>query len=208
MKVSKIFDADELEVAALIKHYPFANLISGAGENMQATALPLLLEYDEQGEYCLLGHFAKMNPQVQQLKGDDQALIIFQGPHAYISPSWFTDRTQAPTWNFATIHFLVKIEFLENEIDVRYAAERLSTQMEADRPNAWCVDEMGERYQKLLPAIVAFRAHIKARQVKFKLGQNERMPELEQALDGLECEGREEIMNMMKQANRARLIPA
>jgi transcriptional regulator len=103
---------------------------------------------------------------------------------------------------------LVKIEFLENEIDVRYAAERLSTQMEADRPNAWCVDEMGERYQKLLPAIVAFRAHIKARQVKFKLGQNERMPELEQALDGLECEGREEIMNMMKQANRARLIPA
>jgi transcriptional regulator len=82
MKVSKIFDADELEVAALIKHYPFANLISGAGENMQATALPLLLEYDEQGEYCLLGHFAKMNPQVQQLKGDDQALIIFQGPHA------------------------------------------------------------------------------------------------------------------------------
>ena len=167
MKVSKLFDADEAEVAALIKHYPFANLISGAGENMQATALPLLLERDEQGEYYLLGHFAKMNPQVQQLKGDDQALIIFQGPHAYISPSWFTDRTQAPTWNFATIHFSVNIEFLENEIDIRYAVERLSTQMEADRPNAWCVDDMGERYEKLLPAIVAFRAYIKARQVKF-----------------------------------------
>jgi predicted FMN-binding regulatory protein PaiB len=205
MKVSKIFDADDVQVAALVKSHPFANMISGAGEHLQATALPLLLEYDEQGRSYLLGHFAKVNPQVQQLKQDRRALIVFQGPHGYISPSWFDDRTQAPTWNFATVHYSVEISLFEDEASSRFAVEVLTEQMEFGRPNSWSVDDMGGRYQKLLPGIVAFRAYITARSVKFKLGQNERLPELQQSLVGLENERFDELASMMRRANKTRL---
>ena len=205
MKVSKVFDADDGQVAALVKSHPFANVISGAGEHLLATALPLLLECDEQGNPYLLGHFAKVNPQVQQLKQDPCALIIFQGPNAYISPSWFDDRTQAPTWNFATVHYSVEISFQEDDASSRYAVEALSAQMERGRPNAWSVGDMGDRYQRLLPGIVAFRAYIRARSVKFKLGQNERLLELEQTLIGLEKAKLDELLGMMKFANRTRL---
>jgi transcriptional regulator len=105
----------------------------------------LILTRDQQGDLSLLGHFAKVNPQIQQLRQDPNALIIFQGPHAYISPSWFADRTQAPTWNFATVHFSVAIEFLESETDSRHAVDALTAHMEEGRPNAWSAADMGER---------------------------------------------------------------
>lgn len=205
MKLSKIFHPSDEEVTHLVANHPFGLLISDSAQGISATPLPLLLERNLDGTSSILGHFALANPQVAQLRTNPNALIVFQGPHGYISPSWFDDRTQAPTWNFATVHFTVKIEFLDTQSDAREAVEKLSARMESGRPGAWSPADMGDRYQRLLPAIIAFRAHVSRTDAKFKLGQNERQLELEQSLSGLERNNQHDLVMLMRAANMDRL---
>jgi transcriptional regulator len=202
-----MFRPSDEEVTHLVANHPFGLLISGAAQGISATPLPLLLERNVDGSSTIIGHFALANPHVARLQANPDALIVFQGPHGYISPSWFDDRTQAPTWNFATVHFTVKIEFLYTENDAREAVEKLSARMESGRPGAWSPADMGDRYQRLLPAIIAFRAHVLSTSAKFKLGQNERQLELEQSLSGLERNNQHALAMLVRAANSDRLPP-
>jgi predicted FMN-binding regulatory protein PaiB len=207
MKLSKMFHPSDEEVTHLVANHPFGLLISNSVQGISATPLPLLLERNVDGTSTIIGHFALANPQVAQLLTNPDALIVFQGPHGYISPSWFDDRTQAPTWNFATVHFTVQIEFLNTQSDASEAVEKLSARMESGRPDAWSPAEMGDRYLRLLPAIIAFRAHVLSISAKFKLGQNERQLELEQSLAGLERNNQHALAMSMRAANLERLSP-
>lgn len=206
MQLSKTFAAAPQDVADLVQAHPFALLVSQGGDRMQATPLPLLLCTDEEGDY-LLGHFARANPHCTELQQRPEALAVFLGPHAYISPSWFADRTQAPTWNYATVHYRVRVRFLPGLDAARQAVEALSLAMETGRPAAWATKDMGPRLEKLLPAICAFRADIVSADVKFKLGQNERLAELNSALTALEQAGQQPLAALMRKANGARLAP-
>src|SRR3989454_12436337 len=90
--------------------FPYTTLF----RSPRATLLPMLpVEVDGRLER-LMGHFARSNPQVQLLQAQPRALILFLGVHGYISPSWTADRTQAPTWNYASAQFDTDIEFFED----------------------------------------------------------------------------------------------
>lgn len=162
------------DIDRLIAAHPFALVVSSAEGTPVATPLPLLLERDADGTLALLGHIARAHPHAALLRRTPRALVVFQGPHGYISPSWLTDRTRAPTWNYETVHFEVDVEFDERAEATDDALARLVDHMERHRPGPWSAAEMGARYAALAQAVVAFRARVVAAHPRFKLGQDER----------------------------------
>jgi predicted FMN-binding regulatory protein PaiB len=205
MKTHPLFEPSQDDIDALVGHYPLALVISAGSAGLSATPLPLFLERDASGTATLVGHFARSNPQLGSIQDNSEALIVFQGPHGYISPSWFADRSQAPTWNFAAVHFTVRIRVLPAVGDAAIAVNALTEAMERGRPNAWRTEELGTRYSRLLPGVVAFRAEILHTRGKFKLGQNERLDVLRNAISGLERDGLPALAAAMQAANAERL---
>jgi len=161
------------DVADLIAAYPLAWIVSSGPVGFHATPLPLLADLDGEGRLVsLTGHMARSNPQVAALEQDARALALFMGPHGYISPSWMSDRTQAPTWNYAVLRIEVRIRF--GAVTVDEALGRLSSAMEAHRSEGWSHDEMGERFRRLSRGVMTFRADVERLDGRFKLGQDER----------------------------------
>ena len=201
MRSSSMFDAPRAEVDALVAAYPLAQTVSASAEGLHATALPVLLERDARGDGdWLVGHMARGNPHVALLRLRPRALFVFMGPHAYVSPSWLDDRSQAPTWNFCTVHFEADVEFQDDPASALAAVQALTRHMERHRARAWQVEEVGARRDRLLEAIVPFRARIVREQVKFKLGQNERPHVRRQIIDALDAQGDAALARRMRDA--------
>jgi transcriptional regulator len=205
MRTAAIFDPRQEDLDRLVSDYPFALVISAAGSKVTATPLPLLMERDPSGRATLIGHFARSNPHVELLRREPWAVAAFMGVNGYISPSWFRDRTQAPTWNYETVHFEMRVEFATDQEATRPVLERLVAAVERGRANPWSISDMGARYERLAAAVVPFRAEVTATHGKFKLGQNERIDVLEDAIAGLEHDGRTELAAAMRQANAERM---
>lgn len=203
MRTSSIFQPTDEQIDALVAANPLAQVISRSRQGMLCTPLPLLLDRAEDS-LRLIGHFARGNPHVEAIREHPEAIFIFMGPHGYISPSWFTDRSQAPTWNFATVHFEARIELIDTLEEATVAVQRLTSAMEAQRPNAWQTSELGERYARLIKGIVPFRANVLGVTAKFKLGQNERPDVLAEAIAGAERDGLGGLAAMMRDTNSHR----
>lgn len=174
----------DADLVRLIADYPLAWVVSTGAQGFRATPLPLLAETDESGRInALFGHFALANPQVEMLRQAPEATILFNGPHGYISPEGVSQQQWAPTWNYAVAQFNTRIELCPEEND--RALDLLVTKMEADRKQPWTIDRMGERYARMVPHIMAFRAHVKSARGRFKLGQDEQPQTLKEVLGNL-----------------------
>src|SRR4051794_14312849 len=96
-------ESDQNKLHKFIQAHSFGLLISTHQNEPFATHLPLLLERDVGPHGCLVGHMARANPQWHDLEGQ-QALVVFSGPHAYISPTWYEAANVVPTWNYVAVH--------------------------------------------------------------------------------------------------------
>jgi transcriptional regulator len=187
------------DVARLIHAQPLGWIVTGAGAEARATVLPLRPVLDDDGRVARLqGHIARSNPQAEALRADPRALVLMLGPHGYVSPSWMEDRTQAPTWNYASTQFRVEATLIDEPAGLEAHLRDLVGAMEAGRPRAWSVDEMGERYASLSRRIVAFDARVLETRGKFKLGQDERADVFADILTGLEGEGASDLLTWMR----------
>jgi transcriptional regulator len=201
MTSTKFAPRNDAEITQLVTRHPLAWIISPGNPN-SATPLPLRPEQIENDKVVtLIGHYARSNPQVADLQSDSRASLLFLGPNGYVSPSWLSDRTQAPTWNYASVNFDVRIEFLDNQGDLNRIVRDLVEAMEADRQRRWSVEEMGARYEQLLLRIIPFRAHVLATNAKFKLGQDERDDVYPEIISGLSQTGNEDLVELMTDAN-------
>lgn len=205
MAQQSLFTPPQNAVDALVAAHPLALLVTQTANGVYTSPLPLLLDRQDPRGPVLLGHFARSNPHLELLKESTRALALFQGPQAYISPSWYADRTQAPTWNYMLAEFTIDIELSTDPADTRKLVELLVDEMERDRPKAWTTAEMGARYDLLAKRIVGFRGWIRNERAKFKLGQDERPGELREMLAALRAAGDEEIATMIESANATRL---
>ena len=186
------------DLVALLATQPLAWLVSAGGDDAAATPLPLRAGFDVNGKLIsLLGHLARRNPHVARLQRYPEALVLSMGPHAYVSPSWLDDRTQAPTWNYASASFQVRVSLLDQVDAVDAELDALVTQMETGRANAWRMAEMGERQARLAQGVVALRADILSVQATFKLGQDERRQDFDQIVRGLEQNGERQVVAWM-----------
>lgn len=156
------------EIDALIAAHPLAQLVSHGPAGFIVTPVPLLLERDAGGA-TLVGHLARTNRHVAVLEEAPHALAIFTGDHRYVSPGSRTDRTQAPTWTYATVQMHVRVEIDRSAEAGSAAVRRLSAAMEAGRGDPVVARRDGARFDRLLPGIVAFRAHVLGTTARFKL---------------------------------------
>ena len=183
-------DRDLIDLAA---GHPLAWLCSSGANGLQATPLPLLLKHDDAAGGRLVaveGHFARSNPQVEALRRSPDALVLWMGVQGYVSPSWLSDRTQAPSWNYASAQCRVRVQFLDNDETALTAhLDELARRFEAGRPSAWSVAEMGARLQLLSQRVIAFRAEVVELRERYKLGQDERDDVFGELLHGLQGAG-------------------
>jgi len=187
------------DVLRLLATQPFAWLVSAGGEDAAFTPLPLRAELDADGGLVALrGHLARRNPHVARLRRDGRAQALLIGPHAYVSPSWLDDRTQAPSWNYAAAMFELEVTVSEEPADIRAELAALVSQMEAGRPRAWALDEMGERYARLATGVTALRGAVREVRATFKLGQDEARHDFAQLLAGLQTGGELALVEWMR----------
>jgi transcriptional regulator len=104
---------DEDEIRRLIRENPWANLVSDTSSGLVASHYPILLEEDRD-ELSIVTHVGRPDDKVHEL-GEHELLVIVQGPHGYISSSWYGDHIEVPTWNFIVAHLSGVPEVLESE---------------------------------------------------------------------------------------------
>jgi transcriptional regulator len=165
----------DADILRLVLAHPLAWVVSGEADRFRATLLPIRPEHDSGGRItALVGHFARSNDHFELLRRSSRATILVLGTQGYISPSWMQDKTQAPTWNYASAQFLADFGFFEEPPRIEAHLRDLVDTMEAGRRDAWSVDLMGARYHSLAQRVIGFRAEVREIRTRFKLGQDER----------------------------------
>lgn len=166
-------ETDQQKLIDFMRRHSFATLVSSGAAGLIASHIPLLHEDVESKPGRLLGHLARANPQLADLKDGREVLAIFHGPHAYVSPTWYATHPAVPTWNYAVVHAYGTVEAITEEATLRGLVSRLADIYEAGNPAPWRVADQPERYiQGMLRGIGGFAIDITRLQGKFKLNQN------------------------------------
>jgi transcriptional regulator len=174
----------------LIREHSFGMLVSQVEGSPMATHLPFLLQTHPGMPDTLLGHMARANPQWRSLAPDTEILVIFQGPHAYISPSWYETELSVPTWNYAAVHAYGRPRLLEDPARMRALLEATVDNYEAGRAEPWTVDRLPEEFvSNLSRAIVGFEIEITRLEGKFKMSQNRSEADRQGTIRGLQEAG-------------------
>ncbi len=155
----------------LICDYNFAALVTWR-DSAQVTYLPFLLDSNRGPHGTLVSHMARANPHWQTFADGAEAMVMFNGPHAYITPAWYQNQQTVPTWNYMVVHAFGRPRLIEDETTLREMLDRLVRESEATRQSPWNRNEETEVTGKLLPGIVGFEIPIDRLDGKFKLSQN------------------------------------
>jgi transcriptional regulator len=160
---------------AHVERHDFALLVTqgtkGAG-GLIASQVPFLIERRE-GKLYLLGHLARPNPQCVDLAAGGEALAVFHGPHAYISPTWYQAGPAVPTWNYASVHAYGTVHAISDKDWLADLLRRLSERHEAREAVPWRMQDQPENsLDGMMNGIVGFEIAVSRLEGKFKLSQN------------------------------------
>lgn len=194
-------EPDPATLHDFIRRHGFATLLTHGEGGMVASHLPLLLDADAGAQGVLLGNMARANPQWRSVVGE--ALAVFHGPHAYISPSWYESRGTVPTWNYAVVHAYGDIHLVEDRDGLLEILRRSVAAYEGPRPEPWPFDKSEPHVEGLLKAIVGFRIEITRIEGKWKLSQNhpeERRRKIIRALEARPDDDSRAIAGLMSEA--------
>jgi transcriptional regulator len=185
----------------LLQDNPFCWIVSHVDDAFRASAIPVRPLVAQGVLYGFQGHFARSNPHVALLRRDARALLLVQGPHHYVSPSWLRDRTQAPTWNYAASQYQIELRLLEDPGRIEAILLDLIDAVEAGRASRWSLDEMRQRYAGLAARIIGFEADIVGQHTTCKLGQDERDDVYADIRAGLSAAGAHALVGWMQRYN-------
>jgi len=167
---------DRAELVAFMRANSFAVLVTGTGGALHASHLPVrILEANK--KIILDMHMAKNNPQWKEFF-DDEVMVVFAGPHAYVSPRWYEEKERVPTWNYAAVH-AYGIPVLVSEKSKKYASQR---RLVADMDPQWLpqFDALRQEYvDMMLDGIVNFEIPLARLETRWKLSQNRGRREME-----------------------------
>ncbi|NBB62537.1 FMN-binding negative transcriptional regulator [Pseudomonas sp. ODNR1LW] len=167
-----------------------ALLVTHGEQGLQASHLPLLLNPDEGPNGTLYGHFAKANPQWKELQDGAEALVIFAGAEAYVSPGFYPSKAEhgkvVPTWNYVAVHAYGSAEVFTDADRLRTLVSALTDRHEAGRAQPWKVaDAPADYIDGMLKAIIGFALPIQRLQGKRKLSQNRNAADIAGVREGL-----------------------
>lgn len=185
-RLSVLFDA--------VRRAGLATLVTLGADGLEATPLPLLLDEAEGERGTLYGHLARANPQWRRFDAGMEALALFQGPDAYVTPSWYPSKAETgravPTWNYVAVHARGPLEVFDDADRLRSLVARLSDRHEAGRAEPWAVgDAPADFIAAQLKGIVGLRIPIARIEGKWKASQNRNATDRAGVAAGLAAEG-------------------
>lgn len=178
-------NGDIPSILRFMREHPFAVLVNQVDAKPWATHLPLeVFEYPN-GRVVLKGHISRANPQAKSFNDKDSILVIFNGPHAYVSSSWY-HHVNVPTWNYIAVHVYGKIRILE-EIELHAHLKRIVDHFEKDVDAPVSVEKMpAEMMESYIRGIVGFEISMDKIDGKWKLSQNRDQVDYESIIHELE----------------------
>lgn len=180
MHIKEAFDLTDVELArSIVRAHPFATIVT---HDLRATHMPCLLDEDA-GGIVILGHVARPDPVSEALV--EPLLLIFQGPHGYVSASWYESDT-IPTWNHVTLHVTGAPELLDDPMPV---LERSVDHFESAVARPWSLARMGQSAREMADEVVAFRLRSARWHAEAKLSQDKPEQERARVIAGLEEPG-------------------
>lgn len=162
---------DRQQLHDFIKGNGFGILFSGNGPEPVASHLPFILDESAGEQGTLLSHMAGANRQWRHADGQ-QVLTVFQGPHTYVSPTWYQDPETVPTWNYVAVHVYGILKVVQDQERIQNILARITDYYEASLPQPWQAEFTSEYAQQMVKRIVAFEIEIDKMQGKWKLNQN------------------------------------
>ncbi len=180
---------DTAAMHAIIDDARLANLVTHSAEGLAATPLPLMLDRSEGVHGVLYGHMARANPQWQTVL-TGEAMVIFMGPDAYVTPSWYATKRETgkvvPTWNYIAVHAYGLPEFFTDSDRLLALVTRLTKRHEGSRAAPWAVSDAPAQYiQSQLRGIIGIRMPITRLEGKRKMSQNRSAEDRAGVVDGL-----------------------
>lgn len=177
---------DRKVIHDFMDEFGFASVIT-AHPSIRITHIPVLLDREAGSWGRILGHVARANPQQRTFDGKHESLILFRGPHRYISPGWYATERAVPTWNFTAVHASGRAKLVEDNAKLAALLERLVAKYEAYEKSSYAFDKLPAAYKEgMMKNIVMFEMPVERVEAKFKLGLERSAADREGFLSGLE----------------------
>jgi transcriptional regulator len=181
---------DDKTIHQFISANPFATVISTIDDKIEATHMPI----DRFGDGNYYGHIARNNIQ-SGIKEDQEVLIIFTGPHAYISPTIYASEFNVPTWNYSAVHCYGDIEYIDDETEVWNLFQELVERYEGKE--GWRLPDE-KKFKDLTQFVRFFEFKIKRIEAKFKFNQNKSDEDIKSVIAGLREVGNQGVAEFME----------
>lgn len=186
---------------ALMRAYPLATLVTLEADGLCANHLPMHLTAGDDHYGVLSGHIPRANPLWREVPQELDVLVIFQGPQAYITPSWYASKNETgkvvPTWNYAVVHAHGNIRVIDDARWLIAHLETITRQQEATQNEAWAVaDAPADYLEKLQGTLVGIEIPIRRLVGKWKLSQNRSEADRAGVVAGLRGLGRSDASEM------------
>jgi transcriptional regulator len=211
MYLPKEFAEDRIPVLhEAMRAIAFGTLVTMGPDGLTASHIPLLIE-DGPGPYgTLTGHLARGNPQGRGVpEAGVEALAMFLGPHAYVSPSWYPSKQETgkvvPTWNYVAIHAHGTLRFIDDLAWKIAHVTRLTASQEAQRAAPWAVGDAPPDYiSGMAKGIIGFELPIARLYGKWKMSQNRLPADSAGAAEGLSREGQATVAAIVAERNHSK----
>lgn len=192
-------------LAGLMDKHPFGTLVTVDATGPHADHLPFLYEAGDGEAGVLRAHVARANDLCERCASGGPALVVFQGPDAYISPGWYPSKQEShrlvPTWNYEVVHARGTLTLHEDPRFLRGLLARLTRRHEAAEPRPWRMGEAAPGYiDSLLPHIVGIEITLSSLIGKSKLSQNREPRDRLAAADTLQARGHDALAQRMRDA--------
>ena len=191
------------DVFEIISRHMFATIVMPSPDALVASHLPFVYDAGRGENGTLYAHMAAANPHSSLIGGDQEALVMFAGPHAYISPSWYADRATAPTWDYIAVH-CYGVTQRHSKAEAYENIRRLIDVVEEGNAAKWSMSELTEEeVARLLSNVVSFEIRVARLEAKFKLNQGEKPERTRAAIAELERQGSSVLAEYMRRYNDA-----
>jgi transcriptional regulator len=163
---------DRAELLAFMRRHSFATIVTHDGAVPHATHMPVLMREKEGTHGTLVTHMARANPQWRHFADGREVLVMFTGPHAYVSPAWYATQPAVPTWNYTAVHAYGRPRIVDDPARFTAMLNELVEFYESPREDRWPGVMPGEFRDRLMAGIVGIEIEVTRIEGKFKLSQN------------------------------------
>lgn len=183
MYLPRPFDhRDRAQLVELMRAHPFATLVATHEGEPEISHVPVLVLDD--APLRIQGHVARGNPLGRVIEAGAPATVVFHGPHCYVSPRFYANADNVPTWNYAVVHARGSLRALSTEAVLPHL-RALVASFEAGARPPWTLERAGALTASLVPGLVAFELEVTELTGKFKLSQNRDAEDWQSVVDAL-----------------------